>query len=74
MDCITKEGTRITNVSSTLIDVILTTTPEHFQTSGTLDTRVSDDKLIFSASAYQTYLVLGRHSVGLPDCTHDYLR
>ncbi|CAB4022369.1 Hypothetical predicted protein, partial [Paramuricea clavata] len=48
MDCIIKEPTKVTNVTSTLIDVILTTIPQHFLTSGTIDTHISDHYLIFS--------------------------
>jgi hypothetical protein len=48
MDCIIKEPTRVTNVTSTLIDVILTTFPNLFWTSGTINTHISDHKLIFS--------------------------
>ena len=44
MDCIIKEPTRVTNVTSTLIDVILTTIPQHFLTSGTIDTYILCDE------------------------------
>ena len=47
LKCLITKPTRITNVSSTLIDVLLTNTPELFKTSGTYNPEISDHCLIY---------------------------
>ena len=45
--CLINSPTRITNVSSTLIDVLLINRPDHFIKSGTFDPEISDHCLIY---------------------------
>lgn len=47
LTCLINSPTRITNVSSTLIDVMLTNRPDYFIKSGTFDPEISDHCLIY---------------------------
>lgn len=47
LTCLINSSTRITNVSSTLIDVLLTNRPVYFIKSGTFDPEISDHCLIY---------------------------
>lgn len=47
LTCLINSPTRITNVSSTLIDVLLTNRPDYFIKSGTFDPEISDHCLIY---------------------------
>lgn len=47
LTCPINSPTRITNVSSTLIDVLLTNRPDYFIKSGTFDPEISDHCLIY---------------------------
>ena len=47
LTCLINSPTRITNVSSTLIDVMLTNRPGYFIKSGTFDIEISDHCLIY---------------------------
>lgn len=43
-----KEPTRITNTSTSLIDVIFTSRPRSFLSSGVYDTGISDHSLVYA--------------------------
>ena len=47
LTCLINIPTRITNVSSTLIDIMLTNRPDYFIKSGTFDPEISDHCLIY---------------------------
>ena len=47
LQCMISEPTRITPNSQTLLDVILTTTPELFGKCGTYDPEISDHHLVY---------------------------
>ena len=47
LSCLINSPTRITNVSSTLIDVMLTNRPDYFVKSGTFEPEISDHCLIY---------------------------
>ena len=47
LQCMISEPTRITPNSQTLLDVILTTTPELFGKCGTYDPEISDHRLVY---------------------------
>eukprot|EP00794_Sanderia_malayensis_P001606 gene1606-1777_t len=47
LDCLITEPTRCTDLSQTLIDVILTNKPEYFEMSGQLDMGMSDHNIVY---------------------------
>ena len=48
MEQITKEPTRVTTASSTLIDLIFTNQPNNISNSGVIDLGMSDHSLIYA--------------------------
>ena len=48
LECLITEPTRVTNTSSTLLDVILTNKPQLFKRSGILNPEISDHYLTFA--------------------------
>ena len=50
-----KEPTRVTNTSSSLVDLILTNQPNNISNSGVIDLGISDHSLIYAVKKKQVY-------------------